>query len=64
MTTIERISRADAATEREALLSDLRERYGTDDRDELRDLGFAGALNDGDIESVERLRSLDFLLSE
>jgi len=64
MTTIQRLSREDAVAERDSLLSGLRSKYGTEDRSELRELSFYGAMGDGDIEAVERVRSLDFLLSE
>lgn len=64
MTTIQRISREDAIAERDAIGAALRKRFSTDDRDELRQLSLAGAMSDDDTEAVERLRSLDFLLSE
>lgn len=64
MTTIQHLSREDAIAERDAVRAALRERFSTDDRDELRQLSLAGVMSDDDIEAVERLRSLDFLLSE
>lgn len=64
MTTIQHLSQHDAVVERDGIVTALRERFGTDDRDELRQLSLGGAMSDGDIEAVERLRSLDFLLSE
>jgi hypothetical protein len=64
VTTIQRISRDEAVTERAVLISRMRERFGTDDRDELRDLSFSGAMDTDEIDSLERLRTLDFLLSD
>jgi hypothetical protein len=64
LTTIQHLSREEAVTERGVLLRSLLDRFGTTDRDQLRELSLAGAMSDADIESVERVRSLDFLLGE
>ncbi|WP_068400306.1 hypothetical protein [Kribbia dieselivorans] len=62
--TVETLTRREAETEREELVDEMRTRFETDDREELRNLTLSGDLNFQQIGRVNRLRTLDYLLGE
>lgn len=64
MVQIEELSRDDARRERTQLQQKLSAKYETDVLAELRELSLSGQMSTDEIEMVERLRTLDFLLGE
>ncbi len=60
--SVEVLDRNKAEREFERLRASLRDRLGTDDLDELREMGNYGELDDRAAAEVERLRTLAFLL--
>ncbi|MCG7430853.1 hypothetical protein [Dermacoccus nishinomiyaensis] len=62
MTMIEMLDRSRAAEERESAIARLRQLVGTDDRQELREMFIRGVLNRDESTTVDRLRTLDYLL--
>ena len=64
MTVIETLTPEQARIERRKVEKILRDRYDEGDRAVLRELSLSGAMPDEDVQHVERLRTLDFLLGE
>ncbi len=64
MTEIKTFTRAEAEAERDLLIKALRDRFGTKNRADLRDLSFSGSMTADESALVDRLQSLDFLLDE
>lgn len=62
MTMVETLDRSQAAAERESAIARLRELVGTDDRQELREMFIRGVLSRAESTTVDRLRTLDYLL--
>ena len=62
MTKIEMLDRSQAAEERDSATARLRELFGTDDRQELREMFVRGVLTRADSTTVDRLWTLDYLL--
>lgn len=64
MTIVHTPTREEATHERDEIARSLVEDFGTDDREELREMSLQGDLSSADSARVERLRELDFLLGE
>jgi hypothetical protein len=64
MVQIQEISRTEAIDERSKLEARFLARYETDSREVLRELSLSGEMSASEVEKVERLRTLDYLLGE
>lgn len=62
--TVQTLTRNEAEAERTSLLARLQRKQGTTDRETLRDMSLSGEMTLDEVDDVERVRTLDYLLDE